>query len=101
MSPFLFGFQIFITILVSLIIVFQKSSSDGIVSSNSGSQVSSRSQTMFISKITVMLIFIFMMNSIFLARESIDGSNSIIKSLENEIAPKYRVKDENNVPKME
>ena len=56
MLPFLFGFQIFITILLSLVIIFQKSSSDGIVVSNAGGQMPSRSQATFISKFTILLI---------------------------------------------
>ena len=104
MISFLFGFQIFLTILISLVIVFQKSSSDGIVVSNSGGQIPSSAQNSFISKFTIFLIFIFMANSLILAKNSISNnkeSSSIIKSLENENISEDKIIHENNVPKME
>jgi preprotein translocase subunit SecG len=104
MISFLFGFQIFITILISLIIVFQKSSSDGIVVSNNGGQIPSNAQHSFISKFTIFLIFIFMANSLILARNSISQNkegSAIIKSLENENISKDVIVSDDNVPKME
>ncbi|WHA04832.1 preprotein translocase subunit SecG [Candidatus Bandiella numerosa] len=104
MLSFLFGFQIFITILISLVIIFQKSSSDGIVVSNAGGQMPSRSQTSFISKFTIFLILIFMANSLLLAKNSVNkhsDEQSIIKSLESEHAHEDKVAGETNVPKME
>ena len=104
MLPFLFGFQIFITILLSLVVIFQKSSSDGIVVSNAGGQMPSRSQATFISKFTILLILIFMANSLLLAKNSASehgNDKSIIKSLENEYIHEDKVTDRTNVPKME
>ena len=104
MISFLFGFQIFITILISLIIVFQKSSSDGIVVSNNGGQIPSNAQHSFISKFTIFLIFIFMANSLILARNSISQNkegSAIIKSLESDNISKDVIVSDDNVPKME
>ncbi len=104
MFSLLFGVQIFITILIALVIVFQKSSSDGIVTSNLGNSIPSSSQTSFISKFTMFLVFIFMANSLFLARHSINEykqNKSIITSLENKSAT-TEINEENvGVPKME
>ena len=109
MFSFLFGFQIFITILIALVIVFQKSSSDGIVTSNIGGTIPSSSQASFISKLTIFLICVFMINSLFLAKNSINEykhSKSIITSLENKTlenkSPDVETNEENiAVPKME
>lgn len=104
MLSFLLGFQIFITILIALVIVFQKSSSDGIVTSNVGGTVPSSSQTSFISKFTIFLILMFMISSLLLAKNSINKykqDKSIITSLENK--PAVTETNEGNVavPKME
>lgn len=104
MLPFLFGFQIFITILLSLVIIFQKSSSDGIVVSNAVGQMPSRSQATFISKFTILLILIFMANSLLLAKNSLNkhsNDKSIIQSLENEHMQEDKAVDGTNVRKME
>ncbi|WPX96303.1 preprotein translocase subunit SecG [Candidatus Bandiella euplotis] len=104
MYSVLFGFQIFITILIAIVIVFQKSSSDGIVSSNIGNQLPSNSQTSFISKFTIFLVFVFMANSLILAKDCISRyqrEKSIINALENEPAPLENDVSDQNVPKME
>lgn len=104
MLSFLFGFQIFITILISLVIIFQKSSTDGIVVTNSGGQMPSRSQTSFITKFTILLVFIFMANSLLLARNSLEKDSnykSMIQSLENQSMFQDKVENNPNVPKME
>jgi preprotein translocase subunit SecG len=104
MSSILFGFQIFITILIAVVIVFQKSSSDGIVSSNVGNQLPSNAQTSFISKFTIFLVVVFMANSLFLAKDSINKytkEKSIITSLENEPAIAEGGEKGADVPKME
>ena len=104
MSSLLFGFQIFITVLIALVIVFQKSSSDGIVTSNLGGNIPSNSQTSFISKFTIFLICLFMANSLFLARNYINEykkNKQIITSLENKSEIKELNEEEINVPKIE
>jgi protein translocase SecG subunit len=103
MTHFLFGFQIFFSILIALVVVFQKSSSDGIVS-NTDHNFTSGAQTTFINRFTIFLIFIFMANSLFLARQSIkqyQNNKSIISSLENEAVVQESKEKSINVPKME
>jgi preprotein translocase subunit SecG len=104
MSSILFGFQIFITILIALVIVFQKSSSDGIVSSNMGNQLPNNSQTSFISKFTIFLVVVFMANSLLLAKDSVNKytkEKSIITSLENELIPVESDAHDADVPNLE
>ena len=103
MPKVLLNLQIFITILISLIIVLQKSGSDGILP-NSNNQVSGVSRVTFINKVTIALIFIFMTNSLFLARSSLNKSTdnkSIVRSLEGKEMLQDKIINDTDVPKME
>ncbi len=85
-------------------IVLQKSSSDGIVVSNTSSQMPSRGQFTFVSKFTIVLIFVFLTNSLLLAKDSINtfaGDKSILRSLENEVMSENKTQGQSSVPKME
>ena len=102
--PFLLGFQIFITILISVVIVLQKSSSNGIIVNNYSSNILGSSQYFIVSKITIFFIFMFMVNSLVLAKISINQrtkNSTIIKSLEYNDFSRDRVTSNDNVPKME
>ena len=103
MLQFLFGFQIFIAIVISLIIILQKSSSDGIITSGSG-KINHISQNAFINKLIMILIFIFMGNSLILSRYSIrklKNDHPIIHSLESSITQNDKRENVNIVPNME
>lgn len=99
---YLFAFQILITVLLTLVIIFQKSSSDGIINSKSDSSVPTNSQMSFVNKITILFIVLFIGNSLLLARNSIKrykDNKSLISSLKD----KDQIVEQNdvNVPKME
>lgn len=103
MLRFLFGFQIFIAILISFIVIFQNSSSDGIISNSNGA-INHVSQNTFIGKSVMILIFIFMANSVILSRYSahkLENDHRIIHSLESPIIQGDKLENTNNVPNME
>ena len=104
MHSILFSFQIFITILITLFVISQKSNNDGMLGHTTGFQIPSKSQASFVSKFTTLLILIFLINSLLLARNSIvqhNSNQSLMKSLENESVNETKVSDDDNVPKME
>lgn len=98
MLSFSLAFQIFITIVMSIIVVLQKSSADGVIVTNN--KFSNRVHGSFFSKVCIILIFIFMLNSLILARTFTSksfNSESVIESLEN----KSTNTDSKYIPQME
>lgn len=104
MPPFLIGIQIFTTLLLSMIITFQNSSSDGIVTNNNNRQVTDISHTTFSTKLTVILITIFIFNSLILAKYTFSehiNNKSIVQSLEDKEINHALTVSTDNIPKME
>ena len=103
MLQFLFVFQIFMAVVISVIIILQNSNSDGIITSGSG-KINHVSQNTFVNKLIMILIFIFMGNSLILSRYSIrklKDDHPIINSLETTVTQNDKRENINIVPNME
>lgn len=82
---FFYGLQIFISVCLIIVVLFQRSSSDSVISSSVNSYVGDAG--FFIRKFTVFLIFCFFLNCLYLARDRGMGQNSskhLISSLESQ-----------------
>lgn len=108
MTTVLLILQVFIVVLLAIIILLQKSKSDSLISSGGlNNYISQKTYSSFISKFTLVLAFIFMANSLFLAKIEVDKNlelKSFIKSLSNEEIPNQvdsKFVDEIEVPKTE
>jgi preprotein translocase subunit SecG len=96
MSLVLLVFQIIISILLIIMILMQRSDNDGLGLGSSGGSnfLSSRGQANLMTKITAVLAFTFMANSLLLAAINVrGGANSIADEiiLEQSKQPKFQV----------
>jgi len=98
---FVFSFQILTIIMLLLIILFQRSSGDGVMTSSNDIKRSVNSPEPLVRKFTILLIFIFMVNSIILARNYVQNSYSdvINESINDE--DKTGGQDTNEISKLE
>lgn len=89
MQSILIVVQIFLVLSITILVFMQKSGSDGTANLAGGgnSIISSRTSTTFLSKTTMILAILFMINSLVLARLSYQqggASKAIIDQLEKE-----------------
>ena len=70
MFTFLSILQIFVTIFVSLFIVFQKSNNDNMIIKNINNPAFNKSHNLFANKCIMFLVFIFITNSLLLSKYS-------------------------------
>ena len=99
MLSFLLILQIFITVLMSLIIVLQNCSDDSVILSNHINRTQCVVLGTFIEKLTIILIFLFMTNSLLLTKRSFKKSicnKPISKSLENQLLTESYIKENSN-----
>ncbi len=102
-SSYLFALQIIITVFLVILILFQRSNNDGIVNTRSDSHLPTTSQISFINKTTIFFIILFMGNSLFLAKQSIDQYKQDSKIIESLKGKSQLSKEEDPllIPKME
>ena len=97
---FFYGLQIFISVCLIIVVVFQRSSIDGIISSSVNSGVVGDAGV-FIRKFTVFLIFCFFLNCLYLARDRgmrQNSSKDLISSLEGQSMVEENKAADLNVP---
>ena len=95
MTTILFIVQIFIVLLLALVILFQKTGSDGLsgLSGGGGGVVSGKAVSNIFTKLTMILAVAFMVNSLLLAKFAVldtQKAKGIIKSIaveKKEVAP--------------
>ena len=96
MTTLLLVLQIFIIILLTALILLQKSKSGSFISGNTNSYISEKAYSSFITKFTMFLAVIFMANSLVLAKIEVNKNlsvKSLIKSLEiKKEQPKDKIK---------